>query len=245
MSAIEPFYFGANEALFGIYHPASGTPRNRAVLIAGPMLNEYMRSHHAIRQCAIQLAANGFDVLRFDYQGMGNSAGQLADRSLSDFADDIVAAADELRSLSGQQRLSLVAVRFGAALSSRLGDSAEIDTAVFWDPIFVGADWLAELRLTQRQEEEKHGPGLFDPDLEFQGHEVSSRFVQELSCFSAGPFDAGRRIAIATRPISVAGAVDSSFEDSIEVDFDCRWSTLTSQVIFAHEVVDKICSSMA
>src|SRR5690606_39802076 len=96
MSLIEPFYFGADSRLFGIYHPADGPASGQAVLIAPPLLNESMRSHFALRQIALKLSATGHNVLRFDFSGTGNSRGSPADFRPADWIDDIGLAGQEL-----------------------------------------------------------------------------------------------------------------------------------------------------
>ena len=61
------FFFGKAKSLFGAYYPGEGTsPRASAVLLCGPIGQEFMRVHRALHQLAGLLAAAGFHVLRFD-----------------------------------------------------------------------------------------------------------------------------------------------------------------------------------
>jgi len=53
---------------------------------------------HAARRIAEALMALGIGVLRFDFTGLGSSEGEFANTTFSSNVDDLVAAADQLRS---------------------------------------------------------------------------------------------------------------------------------------------------
>ena len=63
-----PFYFGPEEApLLGRWHPARLTARRGVVVVLCPPIGfEYNSIYRSFRNLAIQLAAAGFDVVRFD-----------------------------------------------------------------------------------------------------------------------------------------------------------------------------------
>ena len=98
---------------------------------------------------AEQLAAEGFDVLRFDYHGTGDSPGTDADPDRVDaWRASIVAAAGELRRLSGVRAISLVGLRLGASLAAevactRLG----VESVVLWAPCVSGRALTRELKV--------------------------------------------------------------------------------------------------
>ena len=67
-------------ALFGVYHPpTSPTPRDAALLVCPPIAHEHTRAHRAIQILCDSAARAGFSALRFDYSGVGDSAGALDD----------------------------------------------------------------------------------------------------------------------------------------------------------------------
>src|SRR4051812_34449398 len=76
-----PTWFGpAERPLFGWYHaPALATARACGVVLCNPFGYEMMCSHRAYRHLAERLATAGFPVLRFDYDGTGDSAGDGED----------------------------------------------------------------------------------------------------------------------------------------------------------------------
>src|ERR1700755_53515 len=51
-----PFFFGADDGLFGMYHAPASPPR-RAVLMCPPLGQELIRTHRLYRQLAQALAA--------------------------------------------------------------------------------------------------------------------------------------------------------------------------------------------
>jgi pimeloyl-ACP methyl ester carboxylesterase len=145
---MQPLYFGPNRRLFGIYHPPpAGSARSAAgVVLCHPIGHEYLRAHRAYRVLAQQLARRGSPVLRFDYAGSGDSAGDGFETRLTDWVADVAAAIDELKHQSGVPGVSLVGMRLGAVLGAMAArDRRDVRAVVMWDPIVSGSDYLAEL----------------------------------------------------------------------------------------------------
>jgi uncharacterized protein len=146
-----PLYFGeGSRRLFGVYHPPT-SPRERAqaVVLCPPAPQEYMTSHWALRRLATHLAKAGAHVLRFDYFGTGDSAGDSDAGTFELWQEDIESAANKLRELSRVSRVSLAGYRLGATLAWRASQAAELKTRdlVLWDPVISGKSYLNELRV--------------------------------------------------------------------------------------------------
>jgi pimeloyl-ACP methyl ester carboxylesterase len=143
---VRPLYFGDPERpLFGIYHPPEGQRvRDAGVLICYPAPQEYTSCHWALRKLALALAREGFHVLRFDYFGTGDSAGDTSEATLEQWRADIAAAGQELLDLSGASRLSVVGFRLGAALAAQA--ALKVRDLVLWEPVIDGCLYLEELR---------------------------------------------------------------------------------------------------
>jgi len=63
-------------ALFFWHHsPPASVRRGGAIVVCPPIGYEYMSAYPTVRILAERLAALGFDVLRIDYDGTGNSTG--------------------------------------------------------------------------------------------------------------------------------------------------------------------------
>jgi uncharacterized protein len=145
---MEPFYFGTDEKrLFGIHHaPARGARRSSAVVLCYPMGPEYFIAHRAFRQLSLRLAEAGFHVLRFDFYGCGDSAGESDEGEVKQWLEDIGAAVDEIKDLSGAAKVSLTGARLGATLSALAASRrADVESIVLWDPIVKGAAYVREL----------------------------------------------------------------------------------------------------
>jgi alpha-beta hydrolase superfamily lysophospholipase len=167
---VESTQFG-EPPLFGLYHPATGqNPRGRGVLLCSPIAHEHIRSHRALRFLAVQLAREGFDVLRFDYFAVGDSAGESEEARVEHWQADVAAAAQELRALAGIESLAVVGVRFGATIVATAKD-LQADHLVLWDPVIDGQRYLTHLQemhaamlvdshCFQHPRQEKPGPGL-------------------------------------------------------------------------------------
>ena len=69
------------------------------------------------------LAASGWDTLRFDYYGTGDSAGDLIEANLGGWEKDIEWAIEEARATSGANRVALIGLRLGANLAASAGPS--------------------------------------------------------------------------------------------------------------------------
>ncbi len=155
---MDPTFFGDKEKqLYGIYHsPLSQATKDIAVLICYPILQEYIRSHRALRQLADQLSRAGCHVLRFDYYGTGDSAGNLDETDLQQWVENIQQAEDELKDLSGVRKISVVGLRFGAMLAAK-HNSKNINRLVLWDPVESGQEYIKMLSAM-------HTDMLVDPD---------------------------------------------------------------------------------
>lgn len=141
---MEPAVFG-DPPLFGLFHPAApGLARGHGVLVCPPIAYEHIRAHRSLRNLAVQLSRAGFDVLRFDYFGVGDSAGTSEEARVARWHTDVAAAADELRSLSGARGISVIGVRLGATLAASAGQ-LQADHLILWDPIIDGRAWVRRL----------------------------------------------------------------------------------------------------
>ena len=144
---MQPFFFGAKgKELFGIHHPPRGAPKKVGIVLCHPAPQLYMHAHFAIRKLATMLARAGHPVLRFDYFGTGDSAGDSIDGTLDQWRADIRTAVDELRDVSGVSKVSLVGMGLGATLAAQLVDGGlSVHDLVLWDPVVDGRGYLGNL----------------------------------------------------------------------------------------------------
>lgn len=153
---IEPFFFGSSRELFGLYQPPRRSAVSpRTVVVCPPFGDEALRAHYACNAAALLLAERGCGVLRFDYYGTGDSAGNGDEVSLKRWRADVRAALAEAKERGGRARTVLFGIRLGAALAVQVAaeqaDEGAAEGLVLWSPVTNGADYVEELCEQQRE----------------------------------------------------------------------------------------------
>jgi uncharacterized protein len=232
---MNPFFFGSSkEPLYGVYHPPRAhTSRPTAVVLCYPLWQEYMRAHRAFRQLAMLLSKAGFPVLRFDYFGTGDSAGESDAGDVSRWTHDISTAIDELKDTAGVSKVSLVGLRVGASLAASVATvRKDLDRIILWDPVVGGKAYVEKMVVTEQADGAEHRDETLGT-IGIKGFPLTSRMrdglegidLQRLSAPASGRMimtvsserpefvafrDAltGRRVAMTYRHIPSAGNWD-------------------------------------
>lgn len=182
------------DGAFGWLHP--GASRHGVVLL-GPLGSDAQRAHRAWRELAERLAAAGLPTIRFDYPGLGDSPGD--GRSAARLETWIAAAAgavERLRKDAGVEAVTLVGLRFGAALAMAAADRVGgIDGLGLLAPITSGRAYKRELSLISRLS--RQGPGGEAYDALALGEETLADFDEFEPLASAARM--ARRALILTR----------------------------------------------
>src|SRR5262245_13326414 len=143
-----PIYFGAaDRPLFGFFHPAAGASRRAVgVVLCSPIGEDMIRAHRAFRHLAEKLAAAGFPVLRFDFDGTGDSVGDERDADrVATWRADVGRAAAELKARAGVEQLAFVGLRMGATLAAlAAADLGGVDARVLWGAYGNGGTFVNE-----------------------------------------------------------------------------------------------------
>lgn len=190
---IKPFFFGdSEEQLFGIQTlPDDSKAGSWGVLICYPLGQEYLRSYQAMQRLSIELAKNGVYVMRFDYYGTGDSAGDSGFANPNRCLKDIAIAITEFRDTCRIDNLALIGLRMGATLASHVQSIDNTDRLILLDPVISGSEYLVSL-------ETMHEHLVLDhdryqaPRLEFKGssaHEILGFRRAENSAESFAQFD--------------------------------------------------------
>ena len=128
------------------------------VVIAPPVGYPYWGSHRTLRVIAEQLAERGHAVLRIDYDGTGDAAGDQWDPDrVQAWRATLGVAAAQLRAM-GASTLTVIGVRLGATLALLDGATVGADRMVVWQPIDAGRRYAKELRLLSQPVPEAADP---------------------------------------------------------------------------------------
>jgi alpha-beta hydrolase superfamily lysophospholipase len=183
----QPVHFGSpHRPLFGWLHLPEKTPSQPVgLLICNPFGNEAICAHRTLRHLAESACRSGFPVLRFDYDGTGDSAGTDRDpERLQHWLSSLDQAANELRRLTGVGRLCLLGIRLGAALAASVAASRnDVEGLVAIAPVVSGKAYVRELRLLQKAMQAKRGESRDSSDrlLEAAGFVLTESTQSELS----------------------------------------------------------------
>jgi alpha-beta hydrolase superfamily lysophospholipase len=135
--------------LFAWQHPAHAARRRHAAIVLCPPLGfDYVCVYQTWRILAERLAACGFDVFRFDYEGTGESTGDPAEPNRGDaWLRSVDRVIEEARAATGNRALALVGLRFGAMLAARAAATlGTVDRLVLWSGFRSGRAFVRELK---------------------------------------------------------------------------------------------------
>jgi len=171
-------------SLFLWHHAPPPAVRRGAGIVLCPALEfEHASAYRTWRILAERLAAIGFDVLRIDYDGTGNSAGGPEDPNrAAAWLRSIACAIAECRQLAGSDRVSLVGLRAGALLALQAAAAEPgIERLVLWSPPTSGRAYVRELRAhagLSRQDHADDDTG--DARINAAGHLVAVDTIKSL-----------------------------------------------------------------
>ena len=158
-------------------------------MLAPPVGYEYWSAHRTLRTVAERLAASGHRVLRVDYDGTGDSAGDQWDpERVAAWRAGIHQAAQALRDW-GATELVVMGLRVGGTFALLEGGAVGADAVVAWAPVVRGRRFVSEVQLLGLPVPEEPGSPA-----------RSGAFVQAGSVFSAETLGELGAIDLATLP---------------------------------------------
>ena len=151
-STATPLWFGPpDRPLYGWMHlPADRTVRG-GVVLCQPLGIEAICAYFTYRRLAEALADQGLAVLRFDYDGTGDSCGEETDPDRLEQWLASVTAASDLLVAAGVTALGLVGMRLGGLFAAHeAARRGGVDALVLWDPSLSGRSFLREQRFLRQ-----------------------------------------------------------------------------------------------
>jgi alpha-beta hydrolase superfamily lysophospholipase len=155
------------------------------VVLCQPLGIEAICVYFTYRALADRLAELGLAVLRFDYDGTGDSAGGETDPDRVTAWLDSVTEATAFLSGTGVTSVGLVGIRIGGLFAAHeAARRGGVEALVLWDPCLSGTAFLREQRFLQLL-----GAGPADDDgeaVEAPGIRFEPETVKELSDLELG-----------------------------------------------------------
>lgn len=157
LPAIEPAFFPSDgHRLFSVRYrpPERFSPSVRpksGVVMAHSIGHEYTRGYRNLQQLAVQLAQMGFEVLRFDYAGTGNSSGDCDQTTVQSMQQNLIDAREHLIRDSAIDQVAVVGLRFGASVAASL-PIGTFDQTILWDPVQSGEALIHQLEQFHQEE---------------------------------------------------------------------------------------------
>jgi hypothetical protein len=197
------------------------------------LFHEYYRTHYAIKRIAVELSGKGYDVLRFDYSGMGDSLGELPADLFNTWSSEIGDALTEIRDLSGCTGISLITMRFGAALGLPWQD--KVDRYVCWDAIPDHRDYAEQLEATHSAVLAEHATLTCE---EISHHTTDDYLGTGLP-----------RILVSHALAEFAARSDVEWRDNssvqrIDGQSDTDWVSPSLKRVYAHDTVTRVVDAM-
>lgn len=109
--------------LSGMLHSPSKRIKNLGIIILSPGIKSRVAPHRLYIKMADRLSNMGFQVLRFDFEGLGDSEGEIEEKLAADlygsiqigrFIDDTISSMDWMERESGISRFILIGLCGGA-----------------------------------------------------------------------------------------------------------------------------------
>lgn len=225
----EPLWFGPGDRpLLGFFHAAAPALQRRcAVVLCYPFGHEYTAVYQAYRRLAEELACAGFPVLRFDYDGTGDSAGEDADPGrLHAWLASARSAIDKVLELSGASEVCLFGLRLGAMLAYLAAEHRSVRSLVLWAPSLTGKSYLREFRALRQLKGD--GPDLRSTlsagDEEAGGFLMTRETLSDLSKVDlvAAPPPSACRVLLLARDALCAEERLAKHLKARGVEVDCR-----------------------
>lgn len=133
--------FGRTRPLVGILHqpePSAVQPDLPVVLLLNAGILHRVGPNRLYVRIARVLAESGFQVLRFDLGGIGDSQDLAAAKRSASFFDDTQEAMEMLRQRAGARRFMLMGICMGARIALEVASrDARVDSLVLMEGIYV------------------------------------------------------------------------------------------------------------
>ncbi len=138
---VKPMFIeSAAGRLYSVHYQSRSVRKEHAILFAHSLGHEYVRAHRNLQQLAVALCGRGFDVVRFDYMGTGDSDGLSEEVNAETMGSDLLNVRQYIIDQTNTKRVSLVGLRLGATVATHFREAFQY--MVLWDPVPSGKSFL-------------------------------------------------------------------------------------------------------
>lgn len=214
-------YFAVDgEQLYFVMHPTDQPLRGR-VLLAGPFASERPHRYIPWTAWARHLAKAGYEVMRFDYRGVGESTGRFEDFDFQSWSDDIEYCANWLNRRAPAAPLIIHGLGMGALLANRLFTRGLGDICLAWLPPKSAREMLFDqlklklsnnysLPASEHKTRDQYIAGLEHGEtIEVEGHNWTPRLWVEAAGYTLDENGSGGHPSGASQRISHIAELDA------------------------------------
>ena len=208
-----------DKSLNSVYHMPESMERDTGIVFCYPLGQEYIRCHRLFVNMANKSALLGYNTLRFDYSGTGDSSGDFKSLTLNSCLNDIHTVVQELKNTCDVSKIILIGVRFGATLSLLYSQKYKVDKLVLWSPVYNGQKYLKGLvkdyknwlegSFTKEKIIQKNGLSSF-------GYFYSSDLIKEIEGISPNVF----RVSSKIPTLLIDNDIEPVYKDFKNVNFE-------------------------
>ena len=131
--------YNQEQQLNGILHSPTGFDAPcPAIAFFHGFTGTKVEPHRIFVKTARQLASIGFYVLRFDFRGSGDSAGDFSEMTISGEISDAIKSIDVLTAMQGvdPERIGILGLSMGGCVAACVsGQDARVKSTVMWAPL--------------------------------------------------------------------------------------------------------------
>jgi len=132
-------FYNQGQQINGILHsPTAHDASCPAVAFFHGFTGTKVEPHRIFVKTARELAAIGFYVLRFDFRGSGDSAGDFSEMTIGGEISDAVKSVDVLTAMQGvdPERIGILGLSMGGCVAACVsGQDTRVKSTVMWAPL--------------------------------------------------------------------------------------------------------------
>ena len=132
-------FYNQDQQINGILHAPTGSDAPcPAVAFFHGFTGTKVEPHRIFVKTARELAALGFYVLRFDFRGSGDSAGDFSEMTIGGEVSDAIKSIDVLTAMPGvdPDRIGILGLSMGGCVAAFVsGQDSRVKSTVMWAPL--------------------------------------------------------------------------------------------------------------